>query len=170
MRQLGLLCALLASWVGRPVSAQAGSASAIDSVRVAFHPFCQVGRCPPYFMVLRPNGELALTQDSSHTVIRVTDSVVTHLFALVHPVMTSTFPAQIADSRILCDVVRSHKREVIVELFARAEVRRVVDANSCQDTGRSTKDLEGWHPIFRNLRLFEANIDALPSVSAWLRP
>ena len=169
MHRLGLLCAILTVGVGHPMSAQARNASALDSVRVAYHPFCQWGRCPPYSMVLRANGELTLAKDSAQTAVQVADSVVTHLFGLVHPVMASTFPARISDSRLLCNMVMTHQREVIVELFSQAVVRRIVDANTCQDTGRHTKDIEGWHPLFRNLRVFEAAIEALPSVSAWLR-
>ena len=85
MRRVGLLSVLLTSSVARPVMAQAGSASALDSVRVAVHPFCQVRRCPPYFMVLRANGELTLAQDSAHTSIQLADSTVAHLLAIVHP-------------------------------------------------------------------------------------
>lgn len=169
MHRLGLLCAILTVGVGHPMSAQARNASALDSVRVAYHPFCQWGRCPPYSMVLRANGELTLAKDSAQTAVQVADSVVTHLFGLVHPVMASTFPARISDSRLLCNMVMTHQREVIVELFSQAAVRRIVDANTCQDTGRHSKDVDGWHPLFRNLRVFEAAIEALPSVSAWLR-
>jgi len=169
MRRLGLLCALLTLLSGRPALAQAGGTFALDSVRVSYHPFCQWGRCPPYSVILRADGVLTIARDSSHTAIQLADSAVTRLMALVHPVVGSTLPTRIADSRILCDLMRTHQREVIVELYSGAAVRKIVDSNSCQDSGRSSKDAEGLHPIFRNLRLFEVELEALPSVSAWLK-
>ena len=169
MLRVGLLSVLLTSSVARPVMAQAGSASALDSVRVAVHPFCQVRRCPPYFMVLRANGELTLAQDSAHTSIQLADSTVAHLLAIVHPVMRSTLPARIADSRMLCNMVMTHQGEVIVELYAGAAMKRIVDSHVCQDMGDNSKDVEGWIPVLRRLRAFEAELQALPRVLGWLK-
>ena len=169
MRRLGLLCAFLTLLSGRPAFAQGRTASGLDSVRVAGHPFCQARSCPPYTLMLRASGELTLAQNSAHTALHVADTVVARLVALVHPVVTSTLPERIADSRMLCDLVMTHQGEVIVELYTGATMKRIVDSHICQDMGDNSKDVEGWIPMLRRLRTFEAELQALPSVSGWLK-
>jgi len=170
MLRLGLLCALLAAPVGCPISAQVRRASALDSVRVAVdHPTCQTGQCSGYVMVLRANGELTVAKEFSDTALQVADSVVAHLLALAHPVMASTLPARIADSRVLCDMRWSHGRRVVVDLYSGATVRQIVDSHTCRAMGNRPMDIEGWLPVLRGLRTFEEELEALPGMSAWLR-
>lgn len=168
-----LFAELVAVGAVHTANAQVARVASWDSLRMTYEPFCQIGTCTGYRLMLAGNRQFTVRGTGNAVRREMAQQRFENVTTLIAAIAWQSLPPSILGNgyaKGFCVEIMTHEPSYTVELFQVGRVTRIVDSHWCTSV-RNVEDSDRTAAAsFSKLRMLESVLGTIPDAQAAASP